>query len=108
MCFSRVAGWLITSLAMSLIAAAPNVRLVDAVKNTDKASVRALLEQHVDVNAPDTDGATALHWAAYWDDLETADLLIRRGANVKAENRTMSRLFRWPAPTGTQASSSCC
>jgi ankyrin repeat protein len=33
------------------------------------------------------DGATALHWAVYRDDLEAADLLIRAGANVKAANR---------------------
>ena len=33
------------------------------------------------------DGTTALHWAARWDDLEMADLLIRAGANVKAANR---------------------
>ena len=33
------------------------------------------------------DGATAIHWAVYNDDLETADLLIRAGANVKIANR---------------------
>ncbi len=32
------------------------------------------------------DGATALLWAAHWNDLETADLLIRAGANVNAAN----------------------
>ena len=45
---------------------------MDAAKNADKAAVRALLAKHADVNAPAADGATALHWAAYWDDLETA------------------------------------
>jgi uncharacterized protein len=85
----RLSGWLIVPsfMAASLMAAGPSARLVDAVKNTDKASARALLEQHVDVNAPETDGTTALHWAARWDDLETAELLIRNGANVKAANR---------------------
>jgi ankyrin repeat protein len=63
------------------------VRLVDAVKKADKAAVRVLLQQRVDVNAPEPDGTTALHWAARVDDLETANLLIRAGANVKAANR---------------------
>ena len=36
-----------------------NTALVDAVKNQDAESVRALLKQHVDVNAPEADGTTA-------------------------------------------------
>jgi len=73
--------------AVSLLAASPNAWLVDAVKNSDRASARSLLEQHADVNVPDTDGTTALHWAARWDDVETAQLLIRNGANAKASDR---------------------
>ena len=38
------------------------------------------------MNASQADGATALSWAAHRDDLETAQLLIRAGANVKAAN----------------------
>jgi ankyrin repeat protein len=53
----------------------------------DRAAIRMLLQQRGDVNAPQVDGATALHWAAYNDDLETAGLLVRAGANVKAANR---------------------
>jgi ankyrin repeat protein len=86
---NRFVVWLPVALffATSLPAAGPNARLVDAVKNTDRAAIRSLLQQHADVNAPDVDGATALHWAARWDDVETAQLLIRGGANVKAVNR---------------------
>jgi len=62
-------------------------RLADAVEKRDKTTIRSLLEQRVDVNIPQNDGTTALHWAAYRDDLETANLLIRAGANVKAANR---------------------
>jgi ankyrin repeat protein len=39
-----------------------------------------------DVNARAADGSTALHWAAYKDDLQTAATLIRAGANVKLAN----------------------
>jgi ankyrin repeat protein len=62
-------------------------RLAAAVKNRDLASVRALLAQRVDVNGPDVEGMTALHWAAHWNDLATATQLIRAGANAKAANR---------------------
>src|SRR5436190_10710795 len=61
--------------------------LADAVMKGDKAAARTLLQQKVDVNAPQTDGATALHWAVYREDLETVDFLIRAGANIKATNR---------------------
>ncbi len=55
--------------------------------NHDKQSVRSLLKLHADVNVPQADGTTAMHWAARWDDFEMADLLIAAGANVKAPNR---------------------
>lgn len=79
------------SLALGLttaaLAAAENdERLVEAVKSRDRAAARALLDERVDVNAPQADGATPLHWAAHWDDLETADLLIAAGARVDAAN----------------------
>jgi uncharacterized protein len=61
--------------------------LVDAAKNRDADSLRALLKQHADVNAPEADGTTALHWAAHWGDLETVDALLSAGANVTALNR---------------------
>jgi ankyrin repeat protein len=68
-------------------AADREVPLAEAVKKADTVAVRALLQQRVDVNTPEADGTTALHWAAHGDDLDTADLLIGAGANVKAANR---------------------
>lgn len=73
--------------AGAFAAAAPDLRVVDAVKNSDKAALRTLIRQHVDVNAADVDGTTALTWAAHQDDLEAVKLLIAAGANVKAANR---------------------
>src|SRR2546425_12928042 len=74
-------------LAASGTAASVKSPLADAAEKSDRAGVRTLLKQHADVNAPQVDGMTALHWAAYQDDLETAKLLLKAGANVKAENR---------------------
>ena len=39
------------------------------------------------MNRRQVDGMTALHWAAYLDDLETAKLLVKAKADVKAANR---------------------
>jgi len=79
--------WMISLLsAASLAAPSGDLRLVEAVQQGDKHAVRSLLREHADVNAPQADGATALHWAANRDDLETAELLIQAGANVNASN----------------------
>ena len=43
-------------------------RLVQAVKTQNTQAVPALLKASVDVNLPDADGTTALHWAAHWND----------------------------------------
>src|SRR5436190_1474457 len=69
-------------IALSRPAGAATGLLADAAERQDRAAVRALLQQHVDVNGPQGDGTTALHWAARWDDLETARLLIQAGADV--------------------------
>jgi uncharacterized protein len=69
--------------------AAPNAdnRLIEAAKNQDAASLRSLLKQKLDVNAPDITGMTPLLWAAHNDDLEAVRLLLAAGANPKAANR---------------------
>jgi uncharacterized protein len=77
---------LIASTA-SLDAAGHEARLADAAEKMDRAAIRALLQQRVEVNTPQVDGMTALHWATYQDDLEDATLFVRAGANVKAANR---------------------
>ena len=74
---------LTTVLALLLVAASP---LVEAVKSGDKAAAVALIDKRVDVNAPEADGTTALHWAVHQNDLDLADRLIRAGAKVNAKN----------------------
>jgi ankyrin repeat protein len=72
---------------VSFSASAADLRLADAAQNGNREAIRTLLKQHADVNAPQADGMTALHWAVRANDDETAQLLIRAGANVKAANR---------------------
>ena len=67
--------------------AAERPTLADAAEQGNKALVRTLLDARVDVNAAQVDGMTALHWAVYHDDAETAGLLVRSGAKVNAVNR---------------------
>jgi len=76
--------------ALLLTIASPGfaaTKLVDAVKRGDVNAVRTLIARKADVNAPDADGSTPLHWAAQRDDVAMADLLIAAGANVKARTR---------------------
>ena len=66
-----------------LVYAAPaDSRLSTAAMNGDHASVRSLLSQKVGVNAAQGAGSTALHRAAFRDDVEMARLLLKAGADV--------------------------
>jgi uncharacterized protein len=78
----------LVAIASALVAGAGKSDIADAAQRGERAAVQQLILQKADVNAPQVDGATALHWAAYRQDLELADMLIRAGANVKATNRT--------------------
>src|SRR3954453_8207416 len=69
--------------ARPVAGAAADLRLVTAAAEQDKAAIRALLKQRVDVNARRADGATALLWAVHFNDLESVDLLLEAGGAVK-------------------------
>ena len=81
----RLVAWLATLVAASSALAA-NSPLADAAEKLDRSAIRTLLKQRADVNAPQADGMTALHWAAQLNDLETARLLVKAGADAKATN----------------------
>jgi ankyrin repeat protein len=70
--------------SLAAICAASNPPVVDAAKAGDKQALRSLIEKKADVNAAAPDGTTALHWAGYNDDAESAGLLIRAGGRVNA------------------------
>ena len=81
----------LTLAATAAHAAGPAVprdtRLVDAAKAGNNAAALSLLQKKIDVNAPEADGTTALHYAVEADSLELVTHLVRAGANVKAANR---------------------
>ena len=75
-------------LAVLLAAGAVgDAKLALAIKTGDKAAIQTLLQQRVDVNVPEVDGTTALHWAVRNDDADLVDRLIRAGAKVQTANR---------------------
>ena len=82
---ARLVLLMIASASTSMAATAPT--LADAAEQRNGALVRTLLGAGADVNAAQVDGMTALHWAIYNDDAETAQLLVRSRANVNATNR---------------------
>jgi len=79
-------AWIMLLPLGSLLGAAAS-DVADAAMKGNKEAVRSLLQRKANVNAPQSDGTTALHWAVRSDDLETAELLIRAGAKVTAANR---------------------
>ena len=86
---ARLRSWIVGGVVLSLsigVAGAPDLRLIEAVQQHDVAAIRKLLQERVDVNVRQPDGATALHWAIHRDDLETARLLVRAGARADAAN----------------------
>ena len=78
----------LASFASTAAFAAGESPLIAAVRAGKVDAVRALLQQKVDVDASQGDGATALHWAVHLDDFATTDLLLRAGAKVNAADDT--------------------
>ena len=72
--------------AASVSASNADLRLIEAIQDRDHETVRTLLAQKVDVNTPEGDGATALHWAVVRDDVEVVESLLLAGADVDAAN----------------------
>jgi ankyrin repeat protein len=85
----RCVSWLWLAALCSVAtlgAAGKDAPVADAVERRDLPAVQSLLKGRADVNAPQSDGATALHWAAYLEDANTTALLIRAGAKADIPN----------------------
>src|SRR3989441_614263 len=99
----RVLGGCVAMFLSAAGFAASTSDVADAVMKENKQAVRSLLQKKADVNGAQVDGTTALHWAVRWDDLETADLLIRAGANVSAATRAGATPLQLAATNGNGA-----
>ena len=102
----RIAGRMALALGVAVASAAAaaepavDVSLAEAAEQGRAALVRTLVDGGADVNAPQVDGMTALHWAAYHDDTATARLLVRSGADADAANRYGVRPLSLAATNG--------
>ena len=86
---SVVAPWMLSAAAAQSISQSngPDRRLVDAVQQRDFDTARELLAGGgIDLNTAQGDGATAVAWAAHWDEVDLASGLIAAGADVRAAN----------------------
>jgi ankyrin repeat protein len=63
------------------------LELVRAAAEDDLQTAAALVKKHVAADGAQGDGTTALHWAAYNDDLALTKLLIGAGAKADAHTR---------------------
>jgi uncharacterized protein len=96
-------GFVAVLLTSAAVVDAATSELADAAMSRNAQNVRSLLQKKADVNAPQVDGTTALHWAARYDDLDTADLLIRSGARVSSANREGVTPLQLAAMNGSAA-----
>ena len=81
--------WFAAALALMLAGASIQASspVADAAMKGDADMVRALVRQGADVNAAQTDGMTALHWAALNGDVKTMDILLVAGATTESLTR---------------------
>src|SRR5499427_4396800 len=100
-----VGRWAVALLSVGVASTAwaANSPIADAAQNQNREAIRSLLRQKADVNAPQVDGTTALHWAVRLNDLDTADVLIRAGAKVNATNRDGATPLQLAALNGSAA-----
>jgi ankyrin repeat protein len=68
------------------VAAEPAAPLADAAERGDERALRRLLDGGADVDLPQSDGMTALHWAVERGDVNAVRRLIDAGADAKRAN----------------------
>ncbi|MBV9767948.1 MAG: ankyrin repeat domain-containing protein [Bryobacterales bacterium] len=82
-----VAAFGLAGFTRVLAGVAGSGSLVEAARQGNRQAAIALIEQHVNVNEPMSDGTTALAWAAHNGDVDLVDRLLRAGADAKSKNQ---------------------
>ena len=89
------ATWVVVALCLVFVTTATVITsgqeqadtpLLVAAKENVHGQLQALVKDGSAINDSEADGTTALHWAAYHDNILAADLLIRAGADVDSAN----------------------
>jgi ankyrin repeat protein len=81
---------LVFAAGTSLAAGAGDVLVLNAARAANWSDVRSLISKGLpaeSVNAADSDGTRALHWAIRADEVQIASLLLKAGADPNAETR---------------------
>ena len=96
-----VFAWILASAHVAMAQSG----LADAAMRHDNAAVRSLIDGGADVNAPQADGATALHWAAHYGDSDLARLLLEAGADASVAPLRFATEASAPASSNSRARS---
>jgi ankyrin repeat protein len=80
---SRLATLLLLAVTGTAVAQSP---LIDAARAGNRQVALGLLAEQADPNQTESDGTTALHWAAHNDDAELVAGLIAAGAKIDVAN----------------------
>ncbi len=77
---------LLAAMVLAVAMARDGAALLDAARNDDRGAVERLLREGVNANERESDGTTALAWAATRTNVEMASALLRAGADPNLTN----------------------
>lgn len=73
-------------LLMGSAAVMADPLLADVIQANNRAEALKMIAAGADVNVAQPDGTTPLHWAAYQNDVQLVNALLKRGAKPNVEN----------------------